>query len=87
MMRIILAASAAAIAAVATLYFVWRWWRALAEVRRGLDALGSWEKARPVLIAARVQWESWFGLSTRPPPKSRHAQQGWIKIDSSCSWC
>ena len=52
-MGIIFVLCSVTVAAAAISYLVWRWWRALAEVRRGLEALGSREKARQVLITAR----------------------------------
>jgi two-component system, OmpR family, phosphate regulon sensor histidine kinase PhoR len=53
MMGIIFVLCSVTVAAAAISYLVWRWWRALAEVRRGLEALGSRAKARQVLITAR----------------------------------
>jgi two-component system phosphate regulon sensor histidine kinase PhoR len=49
-MAFIIAAFAAAAFAVAA-YMVWSWWSAVAKVARGLEALGSGDEARPVLIA------------------------------------
>jgi two-component system phosphate regulon sensor histidine kinase PhoR len=51
-MKIVIVVCAVAGSALAA-YIVWRWWCALAEVARGLEALGSRDKARPVLTAAR----------------------------------
>jgi len=51
METVIIAAAAAGAALVA--YRVWRWAFAVAEVTRGLEALGAGSRARPVLVAAR----------------------------------
>ena len=48
---VIIAVAAAGAAVVA--YLGWRWWVALAEVTRGLEALGTRVKRAPVLSAAR----------------------------------
>src|SRR5438093_1465637 len=51
METVIIAVAAAGVALAA--YLGWRWALALAEVTRGLDALGAGAKVRPILTAAR----------------------------------
>jgi two-component system phosphate regulon sensor histidine kinase PhoR len=50
-MEVVVVALGATGLAVAV-FVAWRWWSALAEVARGLDALGTTAKSRPVLTTA-----------------------------------
>ena len=62
------------------------WLSALAEVTRGLEALGDGEKARWSCLRVGGRSGDWSTPSTRRRPKSKPEPPGWIRIARSYSW-